>query len=260
MKALSPILLTLTILIAGCGSPLHDLEKGNDQQRAKAAELLLKMCKEGKLERYDAERIAGVLIPRFRDISERLRKSRPAPYSASEVGLAYELVRQGLTSDTEAVDLLSDLDNTWCQYISREPSRLEVHGDLVLMPAGTAICHALTVSAVDGKPCEQELPESFIGADRTVGLTWGYDKMLNLPSTPAFTLSVEMTTTWYSVPPDLVKQLPVHPKKPEDIAESKRIVSSPSAKKLCTYTRTAVLKESEEWTGYFRETREGGGM
>lgn len=249
-------LLLLSFLVLGgmgCRDSIRELASREPQQRGKAGETLLNQCKHGELDPSEAKQIAEILLPRFEQTAKTIRISgnSSATYFAAEPQLAYEIVRQGLISESDSIALVSHLDVPWCQFIPRSPSRFELHGKLMLAPAGIVVHRLVSAVDIDGQTIRQKVLETFICPSGSGSITWGDEDLVELQPNPIRTLSIEMKTTWYNLPPESLKSFPNLARSKEALAEFQAIVRAESAKRLCAYSETATLTEADEWKSYF---------
>jgi len=251
------VAVTLVLIYMHRQGPIRALAERKGQQRGKAAEILWNRSKKGKLDRAQAEQILEILGPRIQKMAESEKSSWRWPSSHTvyreELRLAWQRVVQELIPKTGSIDLLSNLDSPWWQYISGTPSRLELHGHLKAPPQGTIAYHVLWAAAVDGQPKRQKLLEVFVcgNSPTHASITWGRKKRIDLAPHPSRSLSIEMKTTWYSAPGQLVGQLPVLADKPQEFANARTTISSEAARKLCEHSRSTVLTETDGWKGRF---------
>jgi HEAT repeat protein/beta-lactamase regulating signal transducer with metallopeptidase domain len=235
---------------------IQALAEGDIQERGKAAESLVREVKEGKMDRDRAMRVSQVLIPHLQRMADReeTQGGSSLDISHGELQLAWELLTREYVPRKQSVTMFSLLDTPWCQYISRDPARFELHGNLKAPPRGIIVQRLIWAKAVDGPTTKQRILESFIAA-RGDGITWGEESLADLHPLTSQSLSIEMETTLYNAPPAVVERLPYRATKPAELDEFKVAVSDESCKKLLEYTLSAELSEENKWRHWFQSDR-----
>jgi len=171
---------------------------------------------------------------------------------AYELDFGWNAIEKGIADNKRKMDFLYGIMPPWCQYQDApkaEARSFELHGEGGFIPAGWVSQYQLMVTSMDGRVKKQQVMNQFITFKTRTGITFSRSEPVKEDLNPSQSLSVLLITTWYSLPVELIADLPEDPQK--DIEKMNNILKMNSVKKICEYSKTAELLKSKNWKNFF---------
>ena len=219
------------------------------EERAEAAKELVAEYQAGRIDAAEARQILAILQPRLQAVAESIRDgSQPPAIYASELGLAWAFMEDGLVTRSTAIGLARDVGPSWCEYVPGGPA-FHTHSTWNYVPAGVVLHRTVTVRTTDGQAAGQKVSESFFVMHKTGGLTWGDGDTLAKAPAAGEPLAVEAAMELYKLPADAVDSMAPSARRPEDIARLREALADLGAQPFLTYTESALLAKESGWRG-----------
>jgi len=230
---------------------LHCLRADDRRVRSRASQVLLVMVDKNWLDKASAGKALDIISAHIAPPTRAKQAKRLLLLKKEEINLAYAIVKSEMASRRAKARFFHALESPCAEYVadSAKPY-IRLHGEGRSCP-GIVLRRELIVTAVDGNEVADKLLDAYYSAANSGGFSWGEISRINPDRKPTRSITANLISSWYLVPPYIALELPKWGKEQQHLDKLEEVLKMGSTQHLCTCSRSVTLSKEAGWKGYF---------